>query len=128
MPHLTPAQLYFSDSALHGRGVFAGRDYASGEIIEVCPVIVIPANEREFLDQTALYNHYYEWDGDAGLALGYGSLYNHSSPPNALYQQDIELISLRVVALTAIQADDEVTVNYNGDPDDPSPPWFVDRT
>ena len=31
------------ESPRHGRGVFAGRPYRKGEVIEVCPVIRLPA-------------------------------------------------------------------------------------
>ncbi len=34
-----------------GRGVFAQRDIKKGEIIEVCPVIVVPRDQLTFLDQ-----------------------------------------------------------------------------
>ncbi len=51
------------------------------------------------------------------LALGYGSLYNHSFHPNARYddrgQQTKVFTSLR-----DIESGEEITVNYNGDPND----------
>ena len=38
-----------------------------------------PAAERPLLDETNLYNYYFTWqDQAAAIALGYGSLYNHS--------------------------------------------------
>jgi hypothetical protein len=63
-------------------------------------------------------------NGDA-LALGWGSLYNHSFCPNAIYQKDLEGAKIRFVALRFIAPNEEVLVNYNGDPGDQSPVWFT---
>lgn len=116
--------LYVSKSELHGRGVFAGRPFVDGDIIEVCEVLRVPAAELEHLDRTVLYNYYFTWDGDAGLALGFGSLYNHSYRPNATYthmEQDDQLV---VRAISHIAPDDEITFNYNGKPGIADPLWF----
>ena len=68
--------------ALHGLGVFATRAFAAGEVIERCPMVVVPAAECPLLDETNLYNYYFTWqDQAAAIALGYGSLYNHSPHP-----------------------------------------------
>jgi hypothetical protein len=48
-----------------------------------------------------------------GLALGYGSLYNHDNPSNLRYEADHERGLLRFVAVRAIDQDEELTVNYN---------------
>lgn len=66
---------------IHGRGVFATRAFATGCTVERCPVVVVPAAERHLLDSTNLFNYYFHWEGNAAaIVLGYGSLYNHSSP------------------------------------------------
>jgi len=51
------------------------------------------------------------------IALGYGSLYNHSYTPNAHYR-DIGRRSKEFLAVRDIAAGEEITVNYNGDPQD----------
>lgn len=68
-----------------GRGVFARRPIESGEVIETCPVLVLPSGSIE--DFSAGIGAYvFEWGrGKLALALGYGSLYNHSYRPNARY-------------------------------------------
>ena len=55
--------------------------------------------------------------GTVALALGYGSLYNHSYRPNARYD-DIGQLTKIFTALRDIPPGEEITVNYNGDPSD----------
>jgi SET domain-containing protein len=57
------------------------------------------------------------------LALGYGSLYNHSYHPNARYD-DAAGPTKVFTALRDIAAGEEITVNYNGEPDDGSSVGF----
>src|SRR5215213_9196079 len=70
-----------------GRGVFARRPLHSGEVIERVPVLVLPIEEvRDATAWTGLAGYCFEWGrGRLALALGYGSLYNHSYHPNACY-------------------------------------------
>lgn len=110
-----------------GRGVFATRTMVTGTLIESCPVIVVPANERVHIDQTILYNYYFSWGAelaDAAIALGYGSLYNHSYGPNAKYVKDLKAGVVELVAIRDIVAGEEITVNYGGSPDSCKPLWF----
>lgn len=111
-------------SALHGAGVFATRAFAPGEVIEHCPVLVISDEDEENIAGTVLDGYCYTWEGGMALALGFGSLYNHSSTPNARYWTMPEEGLLEVVAHLAIEAGDEICINYNGDPDDDAPVWF----
>jgi len=110
-----------------GRGVFARKNFKKGEIIETCPVIVFPAEEVDAVEFTQLYNYYFAWgtaSNEAAIALGYGSLYNHSYSPNAKYQKDFENNVLKYICIRDIQEDEEITINYNCDPEDKSPVWF----
>ena len=110
-----------------GRGVFAQRNFKKGEVIESCPVIVLPAEEIDTLELTQLYNYYFAWgpeSKDAAIALGYGSLYNHSYTPNARYYKDFDNNLLKYVCIRDIQKNEEITINYNCDPEDKTPVWF----
>ena len=110
-----------------GRGVFAQQNFKKGEVIESCPVIVLPAEEIDSLELTELYNYYFAWgpdSKDAAIALGYGSLYNHSYNPNARYYKDFENGLLKYVCIRDIQKGEEITINYNCDPEDKAPVWF----
>jgi SET domain-containing protein len=121
--HSAP-NIVLAPSAIAGRGVFATKPFARGELIETCPVIVVPASQRPDLDKTALYSYYYGWGDDAALAQGLGSFYNHSYHPNAVYEKDIANGNVVISAIRDIVAGEEITVNYNGDPDSLKPLWF----
>lgn len=119
--------IYVADSPGKGRGVFAAHPLRKGEVIEICPVIVLPQEERELLLKSKLYDYYFEWGEDQiliAIALGYGSLYNHNYQPNAYYEADYERNTLTFICHNNIDADEEITVNYNCDADDDTPVWF----
>ena len=124
------AMLYVDQTTPRGRGVFTDASIARGALIERCPVLVLPARDRAALRGTALYDYYFDWgaDGrDLALALGLGSLYNHSFSPNAVYAKELEASLIEFVALRPITAGEEILINYNGDPEDRSPLWSPER-
>ena len=49
------------------------------------------------------------------LALGYGSIYNHSFEPNARYTRVVPDV-LEFHATRTIKTDEEILINYHGDP------------
>ena len=108
-----------------GRGVFARRLIHDGEVIERVPVLVLPVSEtRTASGPTQMSGYCFEWGrGTVAVALGYGSLYNHSYQPNARY--DDESGQSKVFrAIRDIAAGEEIVVNYNGEPGDETPVWF----
>ncbi len=122
IPHL-----YVAPSKLGGRGVFTSKKIKKGSVLEICPVLVIPRKQLKHVDKTELFNYYFEWAEDSksgAIALGYGSMYNHSYKPNAHYRADMEMDTIDFYALKSIPAGSEIFVNYNGLPDDKSPLWF----
>lgn len=108
----------------YGRGIFSIRTIKKGELIEEATVIIIPKTEWALMRGSILLNYVFRWGEDKALALGYGSLYNHSYNPNARYITNIENKSIDFYARKDIQEGEEITVNYNGDPEDQSPLWF----
>jgi SET domain-containing protein len=118
------------ETADRGRGVFACRDFAPGELIERTPILLIPPGDWPSVAPTMLADYVFNFGPEkdhAALALGLGSLYNHSYAPNARYFKDWERREIRFVAVRAIRPDEEITVNYNGVPDDLRPVWFSVR-
>ena len=107
-----------------GRGVFARRLIHKGELIEKVPMLVLSVDEyHDGIGKTSLANYCFAWgQGTVALALGYGSLYNHSYTPNADYEHGDKVLVYR--ALCDIEAGEEITVNYNGRPSDRSPVGF----
>lgn len=122
--------LFISASPLGGRGVFTAAPIPAGALIEICPMIIMPESHRRHLDQTGLYDYYFIWgekEDECAIALGYGSLFNHDYGPNAEYIPDFDNNTLDFYALRDIGAGEEITVNYNGDPEDQSEIWFEAR-
>lgn len=110
-----------------GRGVFALRDIKKGEIIESAPVLTFNTKGRKNLEKTSLSHYIYPWRSTRGaaLVLGYGSIYNHSYSPNADWKQNFKTLSMVYRAVKNIKKGEEITVNYNGEPDEQTPiDWF----
>lgn len=110
-----------------GRGVFASRRIPAGDVIEEAPVIVLPGAEIEHLERTVLQDYYFLWgadEEDAAILLGLCSLCNHSYQPNTVFVPRPETCTIRFVALRDIEAGEEITTNYNGNPGNLKPVWF----
>jgi uncharacterized protein len=106
-----------------GRGVFARRPIEAGEVVETCPVLVLPAGAIEDIS-AGIGGYVFEWGrGKLALALCYGSLYNHSYRPKACYV-DLAGRTKVFTAIRDIATGEEITVNYNGEPEDQAPVGF----
>ena len=121
-----PAGLAVRPSDRGGHGVFATRAFAEGELVERVAVLLVPREQA--LTSAVLGAYAFVWDErHVGLSLGCGSLYNHSFAPNVEYRDERRRGAhgvKRFMALRAIAAGEELTVNYNGDPDDDQPVGF----
>jgi len=108
-----------------GRGVFATVPIPEGSEVERVPVLVMPAEDVLNGTTGALIQQYvFEWGRDTvALALGFGSMYNHSFTPNARYD-DVGRQTKVYTAVRDIQAGEEITINYNGHEDDLTPVGF----
>jgi SET domain-containing protein len=110
-----------------GRGVFATRNISGGETIEEAPVVLVPREQVASLDATALGDYYFLWgedEKDAALLFGLCSLCNHSYEPNARFELRPAWLAIEFIALRDIAAGEEITTNYNGDPESREPVWF----
>lgn len=119
--------IYFAYSNFGGRGVFSSEDISKGSLIEICPVIVLPKEELPVIHKTRLHDYYFLWgvkQDMCAIALGYGSLYNHTIDSNAHYELNVADDTIEIVAVKDIKAGEEITVNYNGEPGDDKAVWF----
>jgi uncharacterized protein len=110
-----------------GRSIFATRNFKTGEIIESCPVLSLTPTERKQCEKTLLNHYIYPWRStrSASVVLGYGSIINHSYNPNADWKQNFKTETMVYRAIKPIKKGEEITVNYNGEPDDQTPiDWF----
>lgn len=123
-------RLFIAESPGKGRGVFTALDIEADELIELCPMIPMPGAHIAILDKTALYDYYFLWQDDCtecAIALGYGSIYNHSDEPNAEYLMHFDSDQMSIVALRYIEAGEEITVNYHGFPEGRGKLWFEEN-
>ncbi len=123
------SMLYISHLVGKGRGVLTSKKIIRDSLIERCPVLSLPSTQVAYLKKTDLYNYYFMWGVDqsqAAILLGYGSIYNHSYTPNALYRPCLEEGVMEIVAIKNILPNEEITVNYNGTPNDQSKLWGED--
>jgi SET domain-containing protein len=126
-----PVGIAIQQSPLHGRGVFACRKFTSGAVIETAPLILLAAADKAFLQTTSLFSYYFlidNADTPAALGLGYSSVYNHSYNANAAYTISLTNACLIIKACKAIKPGEEITLNYNGRPDDTTAVFFQPET
>jgi len=119
--------LFMAPSTIEGRGMFTAEPIEAGNSIEVCPVIVLTEKDRSVIHKTTLHDYYFTWGEDdkaCAIALGYGSIYNHSYEPNARFLVDLEMKTISIRSIKDIEAGEEITINYNGEPDNQTPLWF----
>ena len=108
LPHL-----YVGPSKRGGRGVFTSRAVEKASIVELAPALVLSAEDREIIHQTRLHDYYFLWGGEgAAIALGYGSLYNHSAAPNVEYELDYDFDQIRFTTLRAVEPGEELLIDY----------------
>lgn len=119
--------LFIAPTASMGRGVYTSEDIPTGTVIEISPVVVMSAEERKLLDQTALHDYIFEWDDDKSqccMAMGYVPVYNHSYKSNCEYVMDYPNQQISITTVRDIKKGEELLINYNGDWDDATPLWF----
>ncbi|MGD2113805.1 MAG: SET domain-containing protein [Acidobacteriota bacterium] len=109
--YLNP-KIEVADSALPGYGVFANRPIRAGEILEECPVLILP------LESDALFDYRFRWPKvldyrGYAIPLGFGCIYNHQDDPNADWDSDEERRLFIYRAIKDISAGEEIFISYN---------------
>ncbi|MFM1987428.1 MAG: hypothetical protein RJA99_385 [Pseudomonadota bacterium] len=102
-----------------GKGVFSRRRFAEGEVVEVAPVLVLKTGYDTL--PALLKTYVFDWTAltgvprSQGVALGYGSMYNHDNPANLRYVADARRGVMRYIAARDIEPGEELTINYNAE-------------
>ncbi|MCB9528406.1 MAG: SET domain-containing protein-lysine N-methyltransferase [bacterium] len=110
-----------------GRGVVARHRLVAGSVIDRSPVVVLPASQVPAVEQTLLDEYVFLWGEDraqVAVVLGPISLLSHDYRPNAVYERHPDADEVWLRALRDIEAGEEVTINYGGDPASRAAVWF----
>ena len=112
--------LYISESGHRGRGVFVLEDLEADNLIEICPLIIIPKDQVATVHQTILHDYYFLYDEteeNACIPLGYGCLYNHSHTPNARVAFDYDDQCIHIISTSSIKSGEEIFIDYTAGED-----------
>lgn len=115
-----PAKIQVSFVEGKGRGIVATQPIHQGEIIEVCPLVVLSRKDSAFVglesDKLKFYTLELVKARCHVLHLGYGMLYNHSEMPNSELEYEATEgnppQSVLVRALTDISPGEEIVYDY----------------
>lgn len=98
-----------------GRGVFAVEDIPRGGLVFRDPVIVFPDRDARLRGVVHKYTFFWKL-GESSIALGRGSLLNHSRWYNLLWRVDHAHETIVFRARWAIKAGEELTISYGSAP------------
>ncbi|KAK5822550.1 hypothetical protein F5H01DRAFT_146184 [Linnemannia elongata] len=105
--------LQIQDCGAKGRGVVTTVVIPARTVIDISPILLFPSEEYSTHGQYTQLDHYtYRWKGGMALALGLGSMFNHSSTPNVGFQRDIDNGLIRYSTLREIQVGEELCISY----------------
>ncbi|KZT64622.1 hypothetical protein DAEQUDRAFT_601696 [Daedalea quercina L-15889] len=112
--HLNSSGLRIGYSVEKGRAVYAARFLEPQTVVEISPVLLFTSTEYEEHGRYTVLDHYtFRWrDGRMALALGLGSLFNHSQNPNVSYTLDHDTDSIRYTTTRRIEEGEELCIFY----------------
>src|SRR5687767_7607353 len=98
-----------------GRGVYTTLPIRRGDVVEVSPVVVIPARQWPRLRGTLVERYVFAWgprDRLNAIPLGLGGVFNHSDDPNLDWEPNERDESITFRARRDIAAGEQLTINY----------------
>ncbi|KAG0268442.1 hypothetical protein BGZ95_002461 [Linnemannia exigua] len=105
--------LQIQDCGAKGRGVVTTVAIPARTIIDISPILLFPSEEYSTHGRYTQLDHYtYRWKGGMALALGLGSMFNHSNSPNVGFQRDIDSGLIKYSTLREIHAGEELCISY----------------
>ncbi|NEV02479.1 SET domain-containing protein-lysine N-methyltransferase [Bradyrhizobium uaiense] len=114
--------MYVKSVPKKGRGVFANISFKVGDVIDSAPTWGFDAAQAKLLDRTGVFQYYFvrhdrhlRGDSLTGyIIFGLISMVNHSSHPNAriAWTDEESGAWASIVAIKAINADEEITHRY----------------
>ena len=115
--------IYIKESSIEGLGVFANHTIDNNSIIENCVIVPLAFRSRYHSDPQ-IYNYLFSSPQceckecknhgyNLYMLLGYGMLYNHIDNHNAEIKFDIKNRTATIVAISTIDKDEEIFINYS---------------
>lgn len=98
----------------YGRCLYANKHIKAETIIEISELIIFPKDETKRVEKTTLGAYVYDYKGGVALALGVGSLFNHSTEPNVDYFFFNDKLYFRTNRL--IRKGEQLFIDYGYDP------------
>lgn len=101
-----------------GRGVYASQDIPYNTLIHISPLLLFPSGsaipEALYSPERAVLCHYtYTFGRDhQALALGLGSMFNHSKHNNVGFIIDKPNLLIKYFSVTSISSGSELCINY----------------
>jgi SET domain-containing protein len=98
-----------------GRGLFATHDIPPSTLLHIAPCILVTTEEYESHIKYTVLEHYLFncQGGNKLLALGDGSLFNHTRRPNVDYRVDVANLKIRYLSgHRPIQRGEELCISY----------------
>ncbi len=96
--------------------VAAKRKFSRGEIIEVCPILILSRNDSNIIKKTWFKLLGYNFNGRLAIPGGYGPIYCPSEEANASYAVIPEKRALVISADRDIRSEEFITVKQRGIP------------
>lgn len=118
--------LYVAEAGVKGRGVYAGRVFKAGEVVERSCVLELERNVLYQLAGNLLERYLFLWDKrkkSVAFLFGFGSLYNHSEDYNCFYSKEVKNRIMVFRAIREILPGEEITIHYG-----PSAAYFTPKT
>lgn len=106
--------LYIKQTKKLGRGVYSTTAIKANTLIESSPILLIPHEEFDTSSILDLYVYKYN-KTTAALALGLGSLFNHSDTPNVIYQVNYKTNCIEFMTNVDIKKNTQLFIDYGYD-------------
>lgn len=116
------------NTAKMGRGVFADKDFDEGDVVEVSQCLKFSKRDTWTIQSMELRMYVFSDDQNGSvLALGNGSLFNHSTRPNVTYSYHKSRNVLIFIATRKIRKGAQLFIDYGYNPVKKRDQWELEQ-
>lgn len=109
---LPTPRLYLNDISGKGRGVFCHEHIPARTLIHISPVLIMKDQDADLSQKTILREYTYNWGADHAVALGLGSMFNHSNKNNVGFIKRKDRNIIEYYTLEEVEAETELCIHY----------------